>query len=77
MVFVLLLVAVVVSVGRRVYNEETALFVEVFCNSRDAELLSSCRKSAYALTSFLRSRSFQLRDEKQAKQETEVSPRGD
>lgn len=33
MVFVLLLVAVVVSVGRRVYNEETALFVEVFCNS--------------------------------------------
>lgn len=32
-VFVLLLVAVVVSVGRRVYNEETALFVEAFCNS--------------------------------------------
>lgn len=32
-VFVLLLGAVVVSVGRRVYNEETALFVEAFCNS--------------------------------------------
>lgn len=33
-VFVLLLVAVVVSVGRRVYNEETALFVEAFQNSQ-------------------------------------------
>ncbi len=43
----------------------------------DIEILSSCRKSAYALTSFLRSRSFQLRDEKQVKQETKVSPRGD
>lgn len=40
------------------------------CLECDTELLSSCRKSAYALTSFLRSRSFQLRDEKQAKQET-------
>lgn len=47
------------------------------CLECDTELLSSCRKSAYALTSFLRSRSFQLRDEKQAKQEAEVSPRGD
>lgn len=33
-VFVLLLVAVVVSVGRRVYNEETALFVECFQNQQ-------------------------------------------
>lgn len=41
-----------------------------YCLECDTELLPSCRKSAYALTSFLRSRSFQLRDEKQAKQET-------
>lgn len=40
------------------------------CLECDAELLPSCRKSAYALTSFLRSRAFQLRDEKQAKRET-------
>lgn len=32
LVFFLLLIAVVVSVGRRVYNEETALFVEAFYN---------------------------------------------
>lgn len=41
-----------------------------YCLECDAELLPSCRKSAYALTSFLRSRAFQLRDEKQAKRET-------
>lgn len=40
-----------------------------YCLECDAELLPNCRKSAYALTSFLRSRSFQLRDEKQAKRE--------
>ena len=32
--FVLLLVAVIVTVGRRVYNEETALFVECFQNQQ-------------------------------------------
>lgn len=32
--FVLLLIAVVVSVGRRVYNEETALIVECFQNQQ-------------------------------------------
>lgn len=35
--FVLLLVAVVVSVGRSVYNEETALLVEAFQNSQAYE----------------------------------------
>lgn len=34
------------------------------CLEYDTELLPSCRKSAYALTSFLKSRSFQLRNEK-------------
>lgn len=50
------------------YTEYCSLVT--YCLECDAELLPSCRKSAYALTSFLRSRSFQLRDEKQAKQET-------
>lgn len=38
-----------------------------YCLESDAELLSSCRKSAYALTSFLRSRTFQIRENKKTK----------
>lgn len=34
------------------------------CLECDAELLPSCRKSAYALTSFLRSRAFQTKEDK-------------
>lgn len=34
------------------------------CLNYDAELLPSCRKSAYALTSFLKSRAFQIRKDK-------------
>lgn len=41
--FVLLLVAVIVSVGRRVYNEETALFVEAFQNSQAYEHESNAK----------------------------------
>lgn len=37
------------------------------CLECDVELLPSCRKSAYALTSFLRSRAFQLREDKKDK----------
>lgn len=35
-----------------------------YCLNCDAELLPSCRKSAYALTSFLKSRAFQTRKNK-------------
>lgn len=38
-----------------------------YCLEYEAELLPSCRKCAYALTSFLRSLTFQLKDEKSAK----------
>lgn len=38
-----------------------------YCLECDAGLLPSCRKSAYALTSFLKSRAFQTREDKKNK----------
>lgn len=47
------------------YTEYCSLVT--YCLECDAELLPSCRKSAYALTSFLRSRAFQSREDKKSK----------
>lgn len=47
------------------YTEYCSLVT--YCLECDAELLPSCRKSAYALTSFLRSRAFQSREDKKNK----------
>lgn len=47
------------------YTEYCSLVT--YCLESDAELLPCCRKSAYALTSFLRSRAFQNREDKKNK----------
>lgn len=47
------------------YTEYCSLVT--YCLECDAELLPICRKSAYALTSFLRSRAFQSREDKKNK----------
>lgn len=47
------------------YTEYCALVT--YCLECDVELLPCCRKSAYALTSFLRSRAFQSREDKKNK----------
>lgn len=47
------------------YTEYCSLVT--YCLECDADLLPSCRKSAYALTSFLRSRAFQNKEDKKNK----------
>lgn len=59
------LISIILQHGYTDYSQ-----IVTYCLKNDAELLPSCRKSAYALSSFLRARAYQLNEDKRNRNQT-------